>query len=172
MIIQLVSLLIVAFFNLNLCTIVDIPLKAIDEATYERWSTFTLPEKLPYLLDTTTKDSFSSEFLKWLELETSIEDLKGFTFHTMMTHLSDFRSENEVAQYFTDCDTDNDGVVDHLEFILCRGEYNPYAEPMGLNEYDVLESVLIYDYEQKRNDPNYQIPGYKYDEDGIIIDEL
>jgi hypothetical protein len=146
--------------------------RSMDDEAYQRWPTLMLVEKLPYLLDSSALASFTSEFERWLRLESRSDDqdLTGFTENVMAKQLSDFRSAEEVAKYFSDCDSDHNGNVEHLEYIICRGMYGSYIEPLDLNEYDVLESIVIYDYEQKLNDPNFRIPGVKYDEDGIIVD--
>lgn len=161
----------VAFYKVE-GEVTDIPLHSMDEDIYQRWPSLSLEEKLPYLLDTITKATFTTEYEKWLSYEGTpgTEGEEGFTEETMLEQLKEFRTEEEIAKYFRECDTDHNYRINYLEFIVCRGWYNSYAEPLGLGEYDVLESIVINDYEEKRNDPNYYIPGYKYDENGIIID--
>jgi hypothetical protein len=153
----------------------------LDFDAYERWPSFSLLEKLPYLLDERMKVSFKIEYDQWIARNKDSADVSaegasamtpptGIQFRTMVDHLSEFLSEEDVVQYFKDCDSDRSEAIDLTEYVVCRGIYDAYANPHGIGEYDVLESILIHDFEEKMNDPNARLPGYKYDENGIIID--
>ena len=148
----------------------DVELKSFDELAYENWPVYSIVDKLPYLLDEHMKMSFENEFNNWLGESEKLNTNVGISQQTMVQSLTDFRTPEEINEYFLECDVDGNGLIDIVEFVVCRGYYDSNTNPYGLSEYDFLESIIIHDYEEKRNDPNVQLPGYKYDEDGIIID--
>jgi hypothetical protein len=156
----------------------EIALRLLDFEAYERWPSLSLQEKLPYLLDERMTVSFRAEYVGWIAKnkgaaevqENGLSASTGIQFRTMVDHLSEFLSEGDVAGYFKDCDSDLSESIDFVEYVVCRGAYDAYANPHGIGEYDVLESILIHDFEEKMNDPNARLPGYKYDENGMIID--
>jgi len=160
------SLVVSASFELNL--------KEFDEKAYHEWGMYTLEEKLPFILDASMKQSFEAEFEK-LSLKGSNGGVDPLievpvSYLTLLDIFSDFLQPEDIQLYMDTCDKTRNGEIDLLEYILCRGEFDAYLSPHGLGEYDTLESVLIHDYEEKRNDPNFRIPGLNYDEEGIIID--
>jgi hypothetical protein len=160
----------------------EIALRTMDFDAYDRWPSLSLLEKLPYLLDERMIVSFRAEYDSWIARNKRVAENQtdgqagassepsGIQFLTMMEHLSEFLSESDVMQYFKDCDVDRNESIDFTEYVVCRGIYDAYANPHGISEYDFLESILIHDFEEKMNDPNVRLPGYKYDENGIIID--
>lgn len=164
-------------FSALYCKIVAafvLELKELDEKAYQEWGLYSVEEKLPYILDTAVMRSFEAEFRK-LSLMTSVNGVGELvdvpvTYHTLLNLYGEFLQPDDVQQYMEACDRDRNEEVDLLEYTICRGEFDAYLSPHGLGEFDTLESVLIHDYEEKRNDPNYRIPGLQYDENGIIID--
>ena len=152
----------------------ELDLKEFDEKAYHEWGMYTLEEKLPYILDASMKQSFEAEFEKLslqgsgVGVDPSIE--VPVSYLTLFDRFSEFLQPEDIQQYMDTCDRNKNEEIELLEYILCRGEFDAYLSPHGLGEYDTLESVLIHDYEEKRNDPNFRIPGLNYDENGIIID--
>lgn len=116
------------------------------------------------------KSSFLVEFNKLSKAEANGLAVSPVTIDTVTKIFGEFMQPEDFQNYFDVCDTDRNEEIDLLEYIVCRGWFDVYLHPHGLGEYDILESVIIHDYEEKRNDPTFRIPGYKYDEDGIIID--
>mmetsp|Transcript_63211 Transcript_63211/g.124503 ORF Transcript_63211/g.124503 Transcript_63211/m.124503 type:complete len:172 (-) Transcript_63211:127-642(-) len=153
-------------------TTVDIDIQNITEEVYQDWGTYTLPEKLPYLLDSHMKASFAAEFDTWLSYHKNSGETvqREIDVGVLQSRLSEFITEEEIQHYISECDVNLNKHIDIMEYVLCRGDYNSYFTPNGHSEYDMLESIIINDYEEKRNDPNFMIPGVIYDENGIIVD--
>lgn len=149
----------------NVASDVDIQISSMDEAVYERWASLSLLEKLPYLLDQGLKSTLNVEYLALVK-----DGDKGIVYKTIAKKLTDFHTEASIRQYFDACDSNQDGYIDFIEYVTCRGYFDTNGNEHGVNEYDILESIIIYDYEQKRNDPFIQQAMYKYDADGIIVD--
>lgn len=148
----------------------DLELREFDETAYQEWTRYSIVEKLPYILDQSMKGSFIAEFDK---LSKSGKDglvTTPVNVDTVTRLFGEFMQPEDFQQYFDVCDTDKNEEIDLVEYVVCRGWFDAYLNPHGLGEYDILESVIIHDYEEKRNDPTFRIPGYKYDEDGFIID--
>lgn len=143
----------------------DIEIRSMDETVYERWALLSLVEKLPYLLDEGLKSTLNAEYLVLAQ-----DNDEGIVYQTIATKLADFHTEDSIRQYYDACDYSRNGHIDFIEYVICRGYYDTNGNEHGVNEYDILESIIIYDYEQKRNDPFVQQAMYKYDADGIIID--
>jgi hypothetical protein len=149
--------------------------KIFDEDAYNMWPTLGLLEKLPYILDNNMKQSFRAEYKKLRENEIVYASSEssvspGVSVNTLKNTFAEFVSPSEIDSYFKECDVDKNDSLDIIEYFLCRGSYDAMCTSHGLGEYDVLESIIIHDYEEKRNDPNFRLPGVKYDENGIIID--
>ena len=146
--------------------------KVIDEDAYQHWSRKTLREKLPYLIDERMKISLSDEFSRWMTFQQTRREStdRGFSYETIEAKLSEFQTKSVIRTYFRECDVNRDEVIDKIEYIVCRGYYDATMNAHGQGEYDVLESIVIHDYEQQRSNPLIRQPFYKYDENGIIID--
>lgn len=143
-----------------------IELLSFDESVYESWPSLSLTEKLPYLLDLNLHNTLRQEYLDLL----GDSRMDGITYATIAEKFADFHTVESIRQYYDNCDANKDETIEFLEYVVCRGFYDTYGNEHGINEYDYLDSIIIYDYEQKRNDPFIQQPMYEYDENGIIID--
>ncbi len=148
----------------------DLELKNFDEEAYAKWATFSLIDKLPYILDQSMRETLSSEYKRLLADVFAYSGSTSINAPSLLSRFGDFHQLNDIDLYIKACDTNKDGEIDQIEYVICRGWYDAYLNPHGLGEYDVLESIIVHDYEEKRNDPTFQIPGYVYDDNGIIID--
>lgn len=156
------------------CNLYSIDLKQLNEPSYDNWPKFSLFEKLPYLLSTSLLQTMDFEF-KNMQADTSAvteNAVVPYCISREAMHLKLFglQTTDYIEDYFNDCDTNHDNEIDFLEFIVCRSSYDGSGNKYDNSEFDILESIILHDYETLRNDPSNKLGIYKFDENGIIID--
>jgi len=172
-------------------------LKSMDHSIYEQWSSFSLLEKLPYILDEYLLGCYTAEYSSIHDLPilsstietsnggsgirmTNSEDIsklsntRGIIYPQFEVYLSEFQFIDDIKSLFEECDEDGNGEIHIIEYIVCRGYYDATGNAVdGDSEFDLLESLLIEDYEEMLNKSilDEEKSGlHKFDEDGVIVD--
>lgn len=169
MLVSFVFLTFVAFLCGATSTVLE-P-KELDVETYLNWSKLTLEEKVPYLVDKFMLIDFQREYTQFVEADVPGSNHEDLTLPILLHTLNEFQDEKTIRSFFVECDTNKDDIIDKFEYVVCRGYNSRTGGPSDVNEYDVLESVVLGSFKEKYIDnPNIRSPLYKYDENGIIID--
>lgn len=144
----------------------DHVLLPMNENIFSRWSALSFEERLPYLLD-------SSEVYKLLEELKSYEDVgTGIVSRaSFYSQLEEFQAPESIRRFWDQCDENGDNFISVLEYVICRGDHDRYGNPSNSNEYEHRANTLLLDYETQVRSSSKMLPGFKYDENGIIIDD-
>ncbi|KAJ1438163.1 hypothetical protein B484DRAFT_444797, partial [Ochromonadaceae sp. CCMP2298] len=158
-----------------------VELRSMDMVVYEAWQGLTLREKLPYLLDSYLQESCLTEFRALMRLQDrgdrgADSPNEGIEFGTVRDSFQEFQSEEDIISYFQACDENKNGTIDELEYIICRGDYDTAGNLYSENEYEILETIVIHDFEDMLNssmddETLSRVLGLEVDENGIIVDK-
>ena len=61
--------------------------------------------------------------------------------------LQEFQSTNKITNFFSDCDENIDGLVTFDEYVVCRSYYDKVGNASDVSEFDVLENIVLEDYQ-------------------------
>ena len=100
----------------------------------------------------------------------NVSEKEGITLDMLLTLLDEFQSSSHIQNLFMQCDEDHNSLLNFEEYILCRGQFDISGNEYEVNEYDVLENVLVEDFEQLKDRSDFRSKHYTYDENGMIID--
>ena len=139
----------------------------LDHNAFLQWKHLPTIEKLYYLLEHRDIRLLYTEY-KYIISSTNQEILN---YDTLQLFLNEFKGEDEIRSFFKTCDLDESGVISFTEYVICRGEYDNFGNPHDVNEYDLRANQVIGDYQGLLHSGETLPDVYKYDEDGIIIDE-
>lgn len=90
-----------------------------------------------------------------LAVDEVIEEGDGtVTLDLLINQWHDFTALKTIEDLFKECDTNLDFEIDWVEYILCRCQYNQYGAPYDVSELDYQENILLYDFQQRLNDPD------------------
>jgi hypothetical protein len=155
-------------------------------AIVNNWQYLTSSEKLVYLLTDNDWNIYRQEFDLILSStsassvsqeesssshSTTTEKNKFITRELFIASHLEFQDLNLLEQFWRLCDRDQDQLLSLDEYVLCRGEVDCHGNPYERNEFDYLEEVLMKEFWEKISRSDYQPEVYRYDENGIIIDE-
>jgi hypothetical protein len=121
-------------------------LKKIDEIVFEKWFTLHISEKLPYLLDEYQLINLQKEFEGFAHRVLKLNDFN--------LKLSEFQTIEKIKSFFENCDSDNDKVVDFIEYAICRGYYDVNGNANDVSDFDDLESTVLDEYRAINNNNN------------------
>ena len=147
------------FFVISLSYSLELTLNIVNN-----WSKISFTEKLNYLL----LDN------DWYQYHLELESLgKGFevTKEIFYNSLIEFQSENIIEKFWNVCDNNKDNLLELEEYVICRGEADRNGNPYERNEYEYREQVIMSQFWEKASLSKDQPELYRYDENGIIIDE-
>jgi hypothetical protein len=144
----------------------------MDLETYDNWREMTVEQRLPYMIDDFQIADLGHEYQDFLDKNKDKSVQNGELVESMLvSSLSEFQTVETISAFFTVCDTNESGSIDFVEYIICRAAHDRNGDPSDVNEFDMLENVVLDDYRSKFLDnPNVPSPRYKYDENGIIVD--
>ena len=145
------------------------PIKVFDYFAYDNWSRFSTTEKLEYLLDIREYSVLYDEFSRFKG--DSAIDSETVSLIQIELVLEEFQSTNNIELFFNSCDANSDKSLVFSEYVVCRGDFDKNGNAADVNEYDARSSVLIRDHETFLASTPFHPGKYKYDENGIIIDE-
>lgn len=88
-----------------------------------------------------------------------------------VSYHQEYQDMQKIQDFWILCDQDQNGSLHLLEYVLCRGEVDQHGNFYDRNEFDYLEEAIMKEFWDKvsKSDPQPEV--YRYDEDGIIIDE-
>jgi hypothetical protein len=140
------------------------------------WSSLTFSEKLNYLLTESDLEIYHQEFQLMSSSEPfsqqqSLDQTKLIPREDFLTYHLEFQNSESVEQFWKFCDRDQNEFLNLDEYIFCRGEMDCHGNPYERNEFDYLEEVVMKEFWDKMSRSDYQPQHYRYDEEGIIIDE-
>jgi len=126
-------------------------------------------EKLPYLVSKQERNQLIGEMRV---VDEDMEGKGGITYVSLHKSLAEFKGSDEIDTFFYSCDRNSDSLISVTEYIVCRGEFDKNGNKHIRNEYYLRESEMLHDYEVDRYNSRLKPNLYKYDADGIIIDEV
>lgn len=161
------------------------------------WPSMPLTEKLDYLL--TPKDwyQYQQEFRTILNTKedenlnqyaiissqsTGIarDDINNVSYDRYNDYIShdvffnyhsEYQEERIIEEFWQLCDTNGNNLLNLEEYVICRGIVDSHGNPYERNEFDYIEEVIIKEFWDKVSQSDYQPDIYRYDENGIIIDD-
>jgi hypothetical protein len=83
----------------------------------------------------------------------------------------EYQDLQKIHEFWSLCDDNRNNFLSLIEYVLCRGEVDQHGNLYDRNEFDFLEEALMKEFWEKVSSSDYQPEMYRYDEDGIIIDE-
>lgn len=138
---------------------------SLPHSTYKQWSSLSLLEKLPYLIDRSFLVDVKNTYLHLCTLMPDTSCKEGVTLHHFLQHGSEFNTADKITAYFKDCDSlvdlgqgeKGNGKVTWVEYVVCRGYYDATGNPHDVSEFDFLDNIVIMDYQRILNDPNHPL---------------
>jgi hypothetical protein len=88
-----------------------------------------------------------------------------------LNYHQEFQDLPKIREFWSICDGDHNGYLNLVEYSLCRAEADQHGNFFERSELDYLEEVVMKEFWDKVSGSDYQPENYRYDEDGIIIDE-
>jgi hypothetical protein len=118
---------------------------------YKSWPSLSLREKIPFLIDHYFLKGLHDDFMNF-----AISSEHGYiiTKDKLIYSLEEFQPLSTIENYFSDCDTDQNGNIAWDEYVICRGYYDKHGGAYGMSEYDYLENIIIHDFTTQLSDPN------------------
>jgi hypothetical protein len=150
----------------------DLVHKPMDLEAYDNWREMTVEQRLPYIIDDFQIADVGHEYQDFLDQNKDKSIQNGEIIESMLVNsLSEFQTVETISSFFIVCDTNENGSIDFVEYIICRAAHDRNGDPSDVNEFDMLENVLLDDYRTNFLDnPNVRSPRYKYDVNGMIVD--
>lgn len=87
------------------------------------------------------------------EMLISMYSGQGIRFKSLLHHWCEFSSGKSLSKLLEECDTNLNLELDWLEYLMCRNSYDQNGIPHDVSELDYMENIVLYDFQQRLNDP-------------------